>query len=81
MPSTQRCPGRALFTVAPDGRGLAELAWSGPSDAPAQPRRGGSDSYSPEEDVRFVQWSPDGGQIAFVAHRYGELEGIYVAER
>ena len=69
----------ALYTVVSEGGELAKLAWSSRADTPARTRGGGSDVYSPQEDVGSFQWSPDGRFIAFAARYYGESDNLYVA--
>jgi len=71
---------QSLYTVKADGSGLVELAWSeNPSNAP-KPRLGWDGLRAAEEAVSVFQWSPDGERIAFVARRYGEKDGIYIAD-
>ena len=71
---------QSLYTVKADGSGLVELAWSkNPRNAPT-PRLGWDGLRAAEEAVSVFQWSPDGARIAFVARRYGETDGIYIAD-
>ena len=71
---------QSLYTVKADGSGLVELAWSeNPRNAP-KPRLGWDGLRAAEEAVSLFQWSPDGKRLAFVARRYGETDGIYIAD-
>ena len=71
---------QSLYTVKADGSGLVELAWAEtPTPAP-NTRFGMYELRAPEEAVSVFQWSPDGKRVAFVARRYGETDGIYIAD-
>lgn len=69
----------AIYTAHADGSNLTKLAWSAKPDAITRNREEGRVA-APEEDVSIFQWSPDGEEIAFVAHYYGEPPGLYVAK-
>ena len=71
---------QSLYTVNADGSGLVELAWSENPNAAPNTRFGMYELRAPEEWVSSFQWSPDGKRIAFVARRYGEKDGIYIAD-
>ncbi len=71
---------QSIYTVNPDGSGLVELAWSENPDAPPKTRIGSYELRAPEEGVSAFQWSPDGERLAFVARRYGDKDGVYVAD-
>ena len=71
---------QSIYTVKPDGSGLVELAWSENPDAPPKTRFGIYNLQAPEEWVSAFRWSPDGGRMAFVARRYGDKDGVYVAD-
>ena len=69
----------AVYTAKPDGSGLRKLAWSETRDSAPSTRIGINEAIDPEEEVTTFQWSPNGKQVAFVAHYYGEPDGLYVA--
>ena len=69
----------AVYTVKADGTDLRKLAWSDAPDSAPSTRIGVNDLVDPEEVVSVLEWSPEGKQIAFVAHYYGEPDGLYVA--
>ena len=71
---------QSIYTVKADGSGLVELAWSENPNSPPKTRFGMSELGAPEEGVSAFQWSPDGERIAFAARRYGDKDGIYVAD-
>ena len=70
----------AIYAVHPDGSNLTKLAWSTKPGAITRNRERDSVA-SPEEDISVFQWSPDGNEIAFVAHYYGQPPGLYVAKQ
>ena len=71
---------QSIYTVKADGSGLVELAWSENPNSPPKTRFGRYELGAPEEGVSSFQWSPDGERIAFAARRYGDKDGIYVAD-
>ena len=71
---------QAIYTVKADGSGLVELAWPQTPNAAPKTRFGRYDLYTPEESASLFRWSPDGARLAFVARRYGEKDGIYIAD-
>ena len=71
---------QSIYTVKADGSGLVELAWSENPSSPPKTRIGRSELRAPEEGVAWFQWSPDGKRLAFAARRYGEKDGIYIAD-
>ena len=71
---------QSIYTVKADGSGIVELAWSENPDSPPKTRVGSFELRWPEEAVSAFRWSPDGGRMAFVARRYGDKDGIYVAD-
>ena len=71
---------QSLYTVKADGSGLVELAWAETPPPAPNTRFGMYNLRAPEEWVSSFQWSADGERIAFVARRYGEKDGIYIAD-
>ena len=71
---------QSIYTVKADGSGLVELAWSENPNSPPKTRVGSYELRAPEEGVSALRWSPDGERVAFVARRYGDKDGIYVAD-
>ena len=71
---------QSLYTVNADGSGLVKLAWSENPNSASKKRFGSDGLSAAEEAVSVFQWSPDGKRIAFVARRYGEKDGIYIAD-
>ena len=71
---------QSIYTVKADGSGLVELAWSETPNSAPETRFGSDGLRSAEEGVSAFRWSPDGKRIAFAARRYGEKDGIYIAD-
>ena len=71
---------QSLYTVKADGSGLVELAWAETPPPAPNTRFGINNLGAPEEWVSSFLWSPDGARLAFVARRYGETDGMYIAD-
>ena len=70
----------AVYVANADGSSLTKLVWADATDAAPPTRVGRWDrQFREEEDVTHLRWSPDGTQIAFVAHYHDKPDGLFVA--